>query len=182
MQHSAREWSIRVVLAIIAAALGVFAVSVSLANVITPASPALAHLLSPTDGRITARLAENEFALRAISSSQSRAAKLADLALRQDPTAVDALSVLGLQAQLRRDLSRAQNLFGYSLALSRRDLRARIWAIEEAVQRGDINGALMNYDIALRTSRDAVDTLFPVLSSALKEPKIRASLIRVMKG
>jgi hypothetical protein len=164
-------------LALVAAVIGLTSVADTLANVIAKADPARAHVLSPGDGHITADLAEQQFTLEPTSDPGSRAARLAHLALRQDATAVEALSVLGLQAQMRQDTEAARRLFTYSQQLSRRELRPRIWAIEEAVSRGDIAGALEQYDIALRTSRTAPDLLFPVLASAVAEPRVRAVLI-----
>jgi hypothetical protein len=64
--------------------------------------------------------------------------------------------------------------------LSRRELRAQIWAIEEAVNRGDIAGALRSYDIALRTSKKAPGLLLPNLVAALAEPKVRAALLPIL--
>jgi hypothetical protein len=61
----------------------------------------------------------------------------------------------------------------YALRLSRRDLPAQLWAIEDAVGRGDVTAALANYDIALRTSRKAPELLFPVLSAAISNPEVR---------
>ncbi|WP_145916815.1 hypothetical protein [Erythrobacter sp. QSSC1-22B] len=102
------------------------------------------------------------------------------MALREDPTAVDALNVLGLQAQLRSETERAREIFQYSLLLTRRELRPQIWAIEEAVNRGDIAAALRSYDIALRTSREAPALLLPNLVAALAEPKVRSGLLSIM--
>lgn len=118
--------------------------------------------------------------LQAAGDAQSNAARLAQQALRQDPTAVKALNVLGIQAQLRNDSEDARRIFAYSLDLSRRELPARMWAIEEAVSRGDIREALVNYDIALTTSKQAPGVLFPVLAAAIDEPRVRAALVEKM--
>lgn len=116
-----------------------------------------------------------------VSTEHSEPARLAREAIKMDATAVQALEVLGLQAQLRGDTSRAREIFSQSIKLSRRELRPQIWAIEDAVSRGDIAGALRQYDIALRTSRRAYDTLFPVLAAAIAEPKIRQHLITLLQ-
>lgn len=179
-ERSPAEWGARAVLAVLAAIIGYASVTASLAAVAVKADPAIAHMLAPWNGHITADLAEQRFTLEPQSGTNSEPARLARLALRQDATAVEALSVLGLQAQLRNDTEQARRLFDYSQALSQRELRPRIWAIEEAVSRGDIAGALEHYDIALRTSRSARDVLFPVLASAIAEPKVRSALVEVM--
>ncbi len=176
-KRSLAQWVVRGVLAVGAGFLALNSLGASLANVLVKTDPARAHMLSPGSGHITADLAEQRFSLEPAADAQSRPAQLARQALRQDATAVEALGVLGLQAQMRGDEDEARRLFTYSQALSRRELRSRVWAIEEAVRRGDIGGALEQYDLALRTSRAAPDLLFPVLASAVAEPRVRAELI-----
>lgn len=177
---STAEWGIRGAVSLVAALLGLTSVSSTLANVVAKVDPARAHDLAPSNGHITAAAAEQAFTLAPDAASESEAAKRAELALRQDATAVGALSVLGLQAQLRSEVERARELFGYSHRLSRRELRTQIWAIEEAVARGDIAGALEQYDRALRTSNKARQILFPVLARAIAEPAVRAELLEMM--
>jgi hypothetical protein len=175
--RSAAQWGIRGVVALAAAAMGIASVSDTLANVAVKVDPMRAHELSLANGHITAAAAEQKFVVDPIDAPDSEASKLARLALRQDATAVGALSVLGLQAQASGDISRARELFSYSHRLSRRELRTQIWAIEEHVARGDISGALEQYDMALRTSRKARDLLFPVLARAIAEPAVRESVL-----
>lgn len=172
----------RGVLATLAAALGFFSVSDTLANVVVKGDAAAAYSLAPWDGVIAANLAQTEMSTEPVSGRQSHLAQLAREAIILDATAVEALDVLGLQAQLRGETGVALNIFSQSMALSRRELRPQIWAIEEAVSRGDIDGALHQYDIALRTSRRGPDMLFPVLASAISEPKVRTALIRRLRA
>ncbi|NNM78586.1 hypothetical protein HJG53_16990 [Sphingomonas sp. ID1715] len=115
-------------------------------------------------------------------SARARAADLARLALRQDPTAVQAVATLGLDAQLRGHTAAARRLLVYGNALSRRDLQLRLWAIEDAVGRNDIPAALVNYDVALRTSRTAPELLFPVLAAATDDQAIRLALVKTLSG
>ncbi|MBU2341472.1 MAG: hypothetical protein KKE77_09560 [Alphaproteobacteria bacterium] len=153
----------------------------SFARLVESADPIRATALAPGNGVILAAAAQQEFAMAPSTDDNSKASRLARLALLKDPTAVEALSVLGLQAQLRNETERARDLFEYSLLLSRRELRPQIWAIEEAVNRGDIAAALRSYDIALRTSREAPGLLLPNLAAALAEPKVRAALLPIMQ-
>lgn len=180
-RKSPAEWGLRGGLAAVAAVIGFSSVADTIANVVVRADPTRAHSLAPRDGRITAALAEEQFELRSDPDPRFDPARLARLALKQDATATKALNVLGLQAQLRNDTEQARRLFTYSLALSRRELQPRIWAIEEAVSRGDITQALQNYDIALRISRNAPEVLFPTLSTAIAEPKVRSALLKIME-
>jgi hypothetical protein len=176
-KRSAAEWAARGLLAALAAALALASLADSLAAVAVIVDPAEAHRLAPWSGRITAALAAERFALEPTPSTSSDAARLALLALRQDPTAIDALSVLMLQSQLRNETYRSRAIFRVSEALSRRELKPQLWAIQDAVNRGDISDALDHYDLALRTSDVASDLLFPVLARAVAEPKIRSMLI-----
>ena len=179
-QRSSREWAARGGLALGFAVLGYIGTASSLAHVVAKADPMRAHLMAPNNGVILAEYAQKSFSLSPAKESNSPPADLARKALLADPTTADALTVLGFQAQLRGDTAEADRIFSYSTAISRRELRPRLWAIEESVGRGDIAGALRNYDIALRTSGDAADLLFPSLSAALAEPRIRAALLPIL--
>lgn len=179
-KRSPREWAIRGVLAAAAAVAGSFSVAHTLAQVVVKDDPAFAHRLAPWDGRITAALAASLAKLDATPADRARAEELAILALRQDPTAVAAASTLGINAQLRGDQQRARHFFTYAQKLSRRELPAQLWAIEDAVARGDIPGALKHYDIALRTRRESWDLLFPVLTAASADPQVRRELVRTL--
>ncbi|MFN7103086.1 MAG: hypothetical protein ACK4N1_10760 [Pseudorhizobium sp.] len=172
--------AVRGVLAVMAAGLGTASIAHSLAYMIRGSDPEQAHMLAGWDGRITALLSEQLSGPEASTQDRKRSDYLARLALRQDPTAVAAVATLGLNAQLRGDTPSARSFFAYSQRLSRRDLRTQLWAIEDAVARGDVPTVLRNYDIALRTSRVASDLLFPVLALAINESEIRKQLVATM--
>lgn len=172
----------RIVLAAIAALLGYHAATFSLAQALAASDIALAHRLAPHDGRITARLAASLSGPDAVEADRRHADRLARLALRQDPTAVVAVSTLGLNAAARGDTAAARRLFAHAQRLSRRDLQSQLWAIEDAVGREDVPGALRHYDIALRTHPNVAEVLFPVLATASGDPAIRTALIRTLAG
>lgn len=176
-RRSMAEWGARVALAVAVAGLGYVSVAHSFAYMIRGSAPARAHALASWDGRMTALLSEQLSGPQASASDRRRADDLAKLALRQDPTAVAAVATLGIDAQVRGDTAAARRIFAYAEILSRRDLRTRLWAIEDAVGRNDIPGVLRNYDIALRTSRLAPDLLFPVLVTAIGEADVRSALV-----
>ena len=180
-RRSAMEWGVRGLLAAIAVAAGSVSVSYALGYTLK-ANPAQAHALAPGDGRITARLSQAFATIKATTADRAKADRLAREALRQDPTAVAAVATLGLNAQIRGETATARRLFVYSQTLSRRDLQTQLWAIEEAVARNDIPGALRRYDIALRTKRNAANLLFPVLASAVDDPAIRSALIKTLSA
>lgn len=178
--RSRLEWGVRAALAAGAAWLGYGAVNHSLANALRSSSPERAYQLAPDDGGIAAALSSNLSGPDATLQDRARADTLARAALRRDPIAVPALSTLGLNAQIRGDIATARRTFAYVQKLTRRDLRTQLWAIEDAVARGDIPGALNQYDIALRTAREAPNLLFPVLAGAIAEPSVRRALVRVL--
>jgi len=179
-RRSTAEWAVRIVRALIAAGMGAWLVMQSLAYVERGAAPEAAHRLAPGDGRITAILSEKLSGPEATPAGRAEADRLARLALRQEPTAVSAVATLGIDAQIRGETAQARRIFAYAQLLSRRDLRVQLWAIEDAVSRGDVAGALKQYDITLRTSNFGPDLLFPVLATAIADPGVRAALIRTL--
>lgn len=177
---SAGEWTVRGLLAALALIAGYISVTRTLAFSLRTSDARRAHALAPGDGRITAMLARQTVGADAAVGDRLRADRLARVAVLQDPTVVLAVATLGLDAQLEGDVRRGRRLFTYAQVLSRRDLPTQIWAIEDAVGRGDVKGALTHYDIAMRVSRTAPDLLFPVLASAIADPAIQAALIRTL--
>lgn len=179
-RRSGRGWVVRGVLAVSALVVGYTSLAGTLANVVVQADARAAHALAPDDGRIMAAAAAQGFAITPQAGQDSDQARLARKALQYDATAIEALNVLGLQGQLRSEEDIADRLFGYSVALSRRELQPQLWAIEEAVAQGDIDLALRNYDLALSTSSRARQILFPILASAVTEPAIRSRVVDML--
>ncbi len=179
--RSVKEWCIRLILAGVAAWLGYHSVMHAWAVALPDSQIERAYSLAPNNGRIAARLSEILSGPQATPQDRARAVQVAHIALKNDPTAVEAVATLGLDALIRADGEEAKRLFTYSQVLSRRDLRTQLWAIEDAVARGDIPGALKHYDIALRTKATAPDLLFPVLSGAIGDPQVRTRLVDTLK-
>lgn len=179
-RRSAQEWLVRGSLAAVVVVVGGASMSWTLAQTLRGRDPQRAHAMAPGDGRITALLAATQFGADATPSGAARAAIAARLALRQDPTAVQAASVLGFDRHLNGDTPAARRLFAYAATLSRRDLQTQLWQVEDAVARGDVPAVLRHYDIALRTSRAAADLLFPILASAITDPAVRAATVRTL--
>jgi len=78
-------------------------------------------------------------------------------------------------------VTEARALMRYSDQISRRDLSTRLWLIEERVQANDIDGALRNFDIALKTSAQAPTVLMPVLVSAAQDNNIAPRLLVLLR-
>lgn len=173
--------AIRLLLAVMAMVLGYVSLTRSIGAMLQDKATERAHRLAPEDARIAGMLSGIlSTDQKATRDQRARADDLARGALRRDPTVVAAVATLGLDAQLRGDTAAARRLFAYSEKLSRRDLRTQLWAIEDAVVRSDVPGALYQYDVALRTQKVGGGLLFPILASALTDPEIRSALIKTM--
>ncbi len=176
VRHSRGEWLVRVGVAAFVAIAGYGAVTFTVAGVVR-SDAARAYALAPYDGRITGRLAASIGDPEANLTARRESDALATLALRQDPTVVSAASALGFNAQAKGNLATARRAFFYAEQLSRRDTMTQLWAIEDAVTRGDVKGAIRHYDIALRVKPELGGLLFPVLAAASDVPSVRAELV-----
>lgn len=179
-RRSPKEWALRLALAAVAAVLGCYSVTFSIAQVVVASNPKLAYRLAPYDGRITAALSTELAGEGAMPTDLTRAERLAKRALRQDPTAVAALATLGLVADARDNKVVARRYFTYAQKLSRRDLRTQLWMIEDTVARGDLSGAVRQYDITLRVFPTMGNLLYPVLAAAIGEPLVRAEVVKTL--
>ncbi|MBX3594744.1 hypothetical protein [Sphingomonas sp.] len=160
------------------AVLGMIAVVSSLSQSFMMVSPPLASAIAPWDGRLAAAYARSFLKTDTKDAEWRRADKIARKALVLDPTAVAAVATLGLAAQKNGNLAAARRDFAYANRLSRRDIQVQLWSIEDAVTRNDVEGALKFYDIALRTSKNTRDILFPILASAIEDEEIRQALVK----
>lgn len=170
----------RVGLAVLIGGVAAVGFLTDLSRVLARADPIRAAAIGIRDGQTVAAAARQYVTQTPDGDSSAEAADLAREALRLDPTATDALEALALIAQLENEPARVKRLLGYSLALSRREVRSHLWAIEKAVSRGDITLALDRYDLALRVSESAQINLFPVLAAATVEPLVRRGLVQVL--
>ncbi|TXC72006.1 hypothetical protein FSB78_14400 [Sphingomonas ginsenosidivorax] len=127
-----------------------------------------------------ADLAQSLIGPRTTKADRQRASQLAVQALRRDVTAVPALVALGLNSQLKNGSSGARPIFDYVQRLTRRNLQAELWQIQDSAVRGNVSNSLRHIDIALRTSRQAPDLLFPVLGAVIQDVDTRERLARIM--
>lgn len=168
--------------AVALAVAGWMGVSSALGRAVARGDVVAGHKLAPGDAQLTGRLAQSLFRQDEGRGDHTQARTLARAALRGDATVVAAVATLGLVAEVAGDRGGARRLFAYSERLSRRDLTTQMWALENAVGRGDIRGALRHYDIALRTSPESADVLFPVLAAASANVQVRAALVHLLAG
>ena len=151
--------------------------AVTLAMSASASSPAVVLSLWPSAAMAKTAASWNLVNGTPTLRDQEAAAAMAGSALSREPVLADAASTLGAIFDLRGQIARADIAFGVAERLSRRELRAQLWFIERAVQRGDIDGALRHYDIALRIKPSSAALLLPVLVQASDDPLIRRPLM-----
>jgi hypothetical protein len=171
-----RRTAARAAIALGALAAGALILPGSLASALSDGHPAFAAWIAPWNARAAASAAA---ALGADPRTpESRA--LVSKALARDLTVLPALELRALDLAASGKRADAARLFGLSDRLSRRSLPTRLWLIQSSVDRGDVAGALGNFDIALRTSTGAPPILFPVLAKAAGDPSLTAPLARLL--
>jgi hypothetical protein len=125
-------------------------------------------------------IALDEAAERQLTSTSgeefSSAEDLARRALLSDPLNSRALSLLGLIAERRGDLARAEALMSLSAARSWRNPAPHIWLFAQAIRRGKFEEALTQADGVLRVDRDFQATIFPILALLGTDPHGLAAL------
>jgi hypothetical protein len=169
-----------VVIAACVLVLGFYVASQALALAVRQSATDFSLRLAPRNALILAQKAESSVANTTSSTRWQNAATTARQALLRDPLLPSAASTLAFGAGLAGDDRLAQQAFTYSQALSRRDLKTHLWAIEYAVARGDVAGALRHYNFALLTSRQAPAILFPVLAGAVASQDVRRALVPLL--
>lgn len=179
--HVRRPFPIRraLILLPIAAIITWFAFALALSGIARKTDPQLALEFMPNEATALATRADQLlFATPESASSPNPEVKaLALEALRQQAINPPALRALGYQASTIGQVSLARTFIRLSAHQSPRDGGAQLWLIEDAVSRGDVQEALLHYDIVLRTRPSTQALLFPILLSAIDDPVIRKALV-----
>ncbi|HEX3422635.1 MAG TPA: hypothetical protein VHS33_04435 [Sphingomicrobium sp.] len=157
------------------AAAAVFLPS-SLASWVDVDHPEVAARIAPWDAFAAADAA----AARSRHPQNTRVRELVRTVLARDATQVQAIELRALDLLLSGKSQEARRLFQLSDRLSRRSLPTRLWLIQDAVDQGNVVGALRNFDIALRTTTDAQPILFPVLAKASADPTLTKPLAETL--
>ncbi len=156
-------------------------IAVTLAMVAATSSPTAVLSLWPSAAMAKSMAAWTLISDAPTQQERNAAFAMTGAALSREPVLADAASTLGAIFDLRGQGARADVAFGIAERLSRRELRAQLWFIERTVQRGDVNGALRHYDIALRTKASSGNLLLPVLVGASNDPAIRRALMAKLR-
>src|SRR5262245_43806053 len=133
-----------------------------------------AVLIAPWEPVALDQLAERQ--LTNSSGELSSVEKLARRALVSDPLDSRALSLLGLVAERKGDLARAEALMSLAAARSWRNPAPHLWLFAQAIRRGKFEEALAQVDGLLRISPQYEATIFPVLTIFGIDPDALAAL------
>lgn len=151
-------------------------------NAFARSRPNLALLAVPDHAVALARQIDGSLvATGTVGGQKAQEGRAIAAALRHEPLSADLIRQLAMMRSLKGNTPNSRVLMALAERTSRRDLPTQIWMIEAAVLDGDINRALSHYDLALTTSKQAPDLLFPVLTSAIAEPRIHAGLARYLR-
>ncbi|MCW3835399.1 hypothetical protein ACFQ1E_07355 [Sphingomonas canadensis] len=164
----------------------VFLGASALGGVAKGSSPALALSVSPRNGFAYQNLAAQKLILAGTNFQNGGAAAgqaaLAREALRREPYAVTAISILAMASEARGDGRRAGELFRMANAFSKREQIANSWLILDSSKSGDGAAALRLVDEALRVRPDQATLYVPALAQGLAQPGVvpffRAALAR----
>ncbi len=149
------------------------------AQMLSRSDPMRATAFAPDNARI-AMDAARDATQRNVAATDPRIRALTLAALERDPTVTNAIELRALQAEADGEAAREAALFDLSGAISRRSLPTRLWLIQRSVDRGDVGGALRDFDVALRTSMTAPNVLFPILAEATTDPELVVPIARMV--
>src|SRR5262245_25672069 len=172
-----RKWlatTVRVLAFLGLALVAVFIVADTAGHNLAISDPEGALLVAPWEP-----VALDELAERQLTNSSGELSSVEDLArraLQSDPLDSRALSLLGLVAERKGDLARAETLMSLAAARSWRNPSPHLWLFAQAIRRGKFAEALAQVDGLLRTSPQFEATIFPILTIFGTDPGALAAL------
>lgn len=137
------------------------------------------------------RLATRELAAGDLEAATNAARRL----LQVEPAEGRGYRVLAQVAAARKQPDRARELYRIAVRRAPRDLPARAWLAQDALERGDLADALVHVDQVLTLSPNAAGSVFPVLvqlsgdaafaealaATLAKRPSWRAGLLSALR-
>ncbi len=155
--------------------------AMSVANIAHMGNPELALRFNPSHPIALARLAQANLKETPTKQGLAKAAALASRSLAAQAINSDATLALAFAREAQGDTVAARRLVELASRMSRREIAAQLWLIEDRIARNDVTGAVAHYDIVLRSSVESQDLLLPILTAALDDQKIRAALIPYLR-
>ena len=171
----------RLLMVLVALGLATFVVKFGMASATFGSDGRTAMKWNAWDARSMARRAIEIAQTNATPTEMATGRALATSAIRRDPTIADSYSAIGLIADRQGDASTARKAFLFANRISKRNLTAHLWLIQDAVTRDDSYDALEHFDLALRSSDLAAPILFPVLVRATEEPRLIGPIVTVLR-
>lgn len=171
---------VRIAAALAVASAGVYVAADSLGSALAEANPTLALQLAPRNVVALQTMAGNLLGDVNDPAARRSAAALADQALSRDAGAASAAITLAIIQGVEGGNAKSAALMAAAERLTRRDLRANIWQVENSVARGDVAGALRHFDFALRTSESAPDLMYPTLNAAIGDRRLAGPIARLL--
>jgi hypothetical protein len=172
-----RKWlatTVRVLASFALALVAVFIVADTAGHNLAISDPEGALLVAPWEP-----VALDEQAERQLTNSSGELNSVEDLARRallSDPLDSRAISLLGLVAERKGDLARAEALMSLAAARSWRNPAPHVWLFAQAIRRGKFEEALAQSDGLLRVYPKYEETIFPVLTVFGTDPGALAAL------
>lgn len=170
------------VLALFSVLMMFLVVPKTIANITRVDNPAMALRWDSGNGIAQSRYADALYVANPEKPDKGAIRSHALDAIRAEPLSPQAMRILAFLDDATPATAIARKRIGISDKLSRRDIGARLWMIEEAVQRDDLTAALNHYDIALRTSQDSTPLLLETLSNALADDRMIEPVGKIFAG
>ena len=131
----------------------------------------------PDHAEALLRQAETQLAAKDLAAAAASARRL----LQATPMDGRGYRVLAQVAVAERRKDEARNLFRIAARRAPRDLPARAWLAQDALERGDPADALVQIDAVLTLSPRTGATVFPVLAKLAADPTFAEALADVLR-
>lgn len=164
-----RPWAFGIITLIVA----LFAARAALAFAFQSASPEFVVKIDSDNPVAIVKLAEAAVAAGDRDMTPERLSHIAMVSIRGLPLNAPSFRLMATTSRANESLDVLGERMAVAHHLTRRDLGAELFLIEDAVRRNDVAGALDAYDSALRIDQSARAMLYPVLTEALREPLVR---------
>lgn len=153
---------------------------VTLSGILGPSDPEMVLRWWPWSADANASSAA-ELSGEPSGSARQRGTVLARRALARQAISPVAIRALAASASYSDATdARTLRLLTYGERLSRRDAPTQLMLLELNVQRGDVAGALVHYDRAMRTSLEVRPQILPTLIAAANDPAIARPLASLL--
>jgi hypothetical protein len=174
---SGRTQVLRALVAVLAPIAASLSFGDALSTIALVDNPRAALSVLQSNGYALAARANNAIIVTSGTPDPIAAERYARAALANDPVNPGALRALGIAYEMRGNLTKSRPFFRLAQRTTRRDIATNIWHINDASQSGDLKTTLYQYDVAIRTTKEAHALLFATLTTALEDAEIRQAFV-----